>query len=147
MFALPDADRNLARQPFLEELMRTAIAILVVLLSLVGCAGTVVEKDRPSRDLSGRWAFQVATGKSLTNGVMTLVRSGSEYGGTLTTDQGDNLLKVRSAGLEVSELSVVVESPNGEVTFKGVVSADGRSFLGTVTYFNGQRFPMAGARR
>jgi hypothetical protein len=34
-----------------------------------------------------------------------------------------------------------------QLTFKGTLSADASSFQGTVTYHNGQQFPMTGTRR
>ena len=80
-------------------------------------------------------------------GAMTLVADGAQYRGTLTTDQGNNLLMVRSMMLIGTELVMTVDSPQGVVTFKGVLNADARSFDGVVTYHNGQSFPMSGVKR
>jgi hypothetical protein len=44
-------------------------------------------------------------------------------------------------------MNMLVESPNGNVTFKGTLSADAQTFQGKVTYHNGQEFPMSGRRR
>jgi hypothetical protein len=44
-------------------------------------------------------------------------------------------------------MSMVVDSPQGEVRFKGALNQDNRSFKGNVTYHNGQTFPMQGSKR
>ena len=91
--------------------------------------------------------FEVKTGNTVAHGAMTLTADGSGYRGTLTTDQGNNVLPVRSLTLAGSNMDMLVESPNGNVTFKGALSADASSFAGTVTYHNGQKFPMTGTKR
>jgi hypothetical protein len=55
---------------------------------------------------------------------MTLFADGAGYKGTLTTDQGNNVLPVRSLTVQGSALN-----------------------KGKVTYYNGQEFPMSGRRR
>lgn len=117
------------------------------LLLLSGCVGTPGRPRDSGHDLAGRWTFTVNTGRSVVQGAMTLVADGVQYQGTLTTDQGDNVLKVRSMILNGTELAMTVDSPQGVVTFKGVLNADARSFDGVVTYHNGQSFPMSGVKR
>jgi hypothetical protein len=97
--------------------------------------------------MAGDWVFEVNTGSGLAHGAMTLTADGGGYRGTLTTDQGNNVLAVRSLTVEGSSMDMLVESPNGNVTFKGSLSEDQSSFQGTVTYHNGQQFPMTGTRR
>jgi hypothetical protein len=63
------------------------------------------------------------------------------------TDQGADALPVRSVTLAGRDMAMRVESPNGDVTFRGRLDAAGRSFSGTVTYHDGRRFPMAGRRQ
>jgi len=98
-------------------------------------------------DLAGDWVFEVQTGRNVAHGAMTLVADGTAYKGTLTTDQGNNVLPVRSLTLQGSALNMLVESPNGNVTFIGTLATDARTFQGKVTYHNGQEFPMSGRRR
>lgn len=98
-------------------------------------------------DLAGGWVFNVNTGGNVVRGTMTLVADGSAFTGTLTTDQGSNVLKVRSLTLKGAEMLMIVESPQGVVSFKGALGSDRRSFEGIVTYHNGQSFPMSGARQ
>ena len=126
--------------------MKTPIACLLIFLSqLVGCAAS----PRVSApDLTGDWTFEVKTGAtSVTHGAMTITTGGQGYQGTLTTNQGNNVLPVRSLTLDGSDMNLIVESPNGNVVFKGLLNSDGRSFQGTVTYHTGQSFPMSGNKR
>ena len=126
--------------------MRLLIALCSALLLLSACAST----DRPASDrpsLAGSWVFEVQTGTNVTHGSMVLSGEKQHYTGTLTTDQGSNVLPIRSLTLDGSRMDMTVESPNGLVTFQGALGADTRTFLGTVTYYTGQSFPMSGTRR
>jgi hypothetical protein len=126
--------------------MRTLIVCLCFAVALLaGCAGTSKRETAP--DLAGDWVFEVQTGKNVTHGAMTLVADGASYKGTLTTDQGNNVLPVRSLLLQGSAMNMLVESPNGNVSFQGTLSSDAQTFEGKVTYHNGQEFPMSGRRR
>jgi hypothetical protein len=126
--------------------MKTLIACLCFATSLLtACAGSPQQSKAP--DLTGDWVFEVRTGQNVARGAMTLVADGSSYKGTLTTDQGNNVLQVRSLTLNGADMQLLVESPNGNVTFAGTLAADARAFDGKVTYHNGQVFPMSGHRR
>jgi len=126
--------------------MRLLIALCSTLWILAACAST----ERPAGDrqsLAGSWVFEVQTGTNVTHGSMVLSGEKQHYTGTLTTDQGSNVLPIRSLNLDGSRMDMTVESPNGLVTFQGTLGADTRTFLGTVTYYTGQSFPMSGSRR
>src|SRR5678815_2219936 len=125
------------------RILITCLCFAVVLSA--GCAGSPERPKAP--DLAGDWMFEVQTGQNVAHGAMTLLADGASYKGTLTTDQGNNVLPVRSLTLQGSDLSMLVESPNGNVTFKGTLAADARTFQGNVTYYNGQTFAMSGRRR
>jgi len=125
--------------------MRKLIAYLCFVALLANCADSPERPKAP--DLAGDWMFEVQTGQNVAHGAMTLLADGASYKGTLTTDQGNNVLPVRSLTLQGSDLSMLVESPNGNVTFKGTLAADARTFQGNVTYYNGQTFAMSGRRR
>jgi hypothetical protein len=126
--------------------MRTPIAYLYFAVALLtGCAASPQPAKTP--DLAGDWVFEAQTGENVAHGAMTLVADGASYKGTLTTDQTDNVLPVRSLTLQGSDLSMLVESPEGNVTFKGTLAADAQTFQGKVIYFNGQIVPMSGRRR
>ena len=123
--------------------MRTRIACLYVAVTLLaGCAA-----NPKAPDLAGDWVFEAQTGENVAHGAMTLVADGASYKGTLTTDQTDNVLPVRSLTLQGSELSMLVESPEGNITVKGTLADDAQTFQGKVIYFNGQVFAMSGRRR
>lgn len=126
--------------------MRTLIACLCIAICLLTACASGPERSK-APDLTGDWVFEVQTGKNVAHGAMTLVANGASYKGTLTTDQGSNVLPVRSLTLGGFEMDMLVESPNGNVTFKGTLAADARTFAGKVTYYNGQTFPMSGHRR
>ena len=126
--------------------MRTLIAGLCFAVALlVGCAGSPERVAAP--DVAGDWVFEVQTGKNIAHGAMTLVADGTSYKGTLTTDQTDNVLPVRSLTLQGAELSMLVESPEGNVTFKGTLADDAQTFQGQVVYYDGRTIPMSGRRR
>jgi hypothetical protein len=127
--------------------MKTIASLCLAICLLSGCAEIPPTGEATTRSLAGDWVFEVKTGNSVAHGAMTLTADGSDYRGTLTTDQGNNVLAVRSLTLAGSNMDMLVESPNGNVTFKGTLSADASSFQGTVTYHNGQQFPMTGTRR
>src|SRR5262245_17428090 len=127
--------------------MKLIASLCLALCLLSGCAENPRTNEPTTRSLAGAWVFEVKTGNSAAHGAMTLTEDGSGYRGTLTTDQGNNVLAVRSLTLAGSNMDMLVESPNGNVTFKGTLSADASSFKGTVTYHNGQQFPMTGTRR
>ena len=125
--------------------MRTQIACLCFALALLaGCAGS---PERKTPDLAGNWVFEAQTGENVAHGALTLVADGASYRGTLTTDQTDNILPVRSLTLQGSDLSMLVESPEGNITFKGTLAADAQTFQGKVIYLNGQIIPMSARRR
>ena len=126
--------------------MRTRIACLYIAVSLL--AACAANPERPKTpDLAGDWIFEAQTGENVAHGAMTLVADGASYKGTLTTDQTDNVLPVRSLTLQGAELSMLVESPEGNVTFKGILSDDAQTFQGKVTYYDGRMIPMSGRRR
>src|SRR5688572_15250804 len=120
------------------------VALSLLASVLIGCAQTAPRGK--ATNLSGHWAFEVQTGQNTVHGAMTLTGQGDIYQGTLTTDQGNNVLKIRALMLDGADMTMVVDSPQGEVRFKGALNPDARSFKGDVTYHNGQTFPMAGSR-
>ncbi len=109
-------------------------------------AAQAAPSPTPGSDLSGYWDFEVNVGQRVTVGEMTLGRSGDGYLGTLTP-KGTNTLAVRSFKLDGKGIDMVVESRDGEVTFKGTLEEDGVSMNGIVTYHHGEQFPMTARKR
>ena len=123
--------------------MRTRVACLYIAVTLLaGCAA-----NPRTPDLAGDWVFEAQTGETVAHGAMKLVADGASYRGTLTTDQTDNILPVRSLTLKGSDMSMLVESPEGNITVKGTLAEDAQTFQGKVIYYNGQTFAMSGRRR
>lgn len=122
------------------------LASLVFATALWSCASAPDSRVPLASDLSGAWRFEVDIGRSTTVGAMQLTGDRNVYKGTLTTNQGSNVLTIRSVVITDLAMVMTVDSPNGEVVFRGRLDADKRSFTGTVTYSNGQAFPMVGRR-
>src|SRR4029078_915613 len=109
--------------------MRTQIACLYIAVSLLtGCAANPGRPKTP--DLAGDWVFEAQTGENVAHGAMTLVAHGASYKGTLTTDQPDTILPVRSLILQGSNMSMLVESPERNITVKGTLADDAQTFQG-----------------
>jgi hypothetical protein len=85
------------------------------------------------RDMSGTWDFSVDAGGQIVPGELVVTRMGSGYGGTITP-QGMSQGAIRSITVTGDRMIMVVESPEGETTFNGTLSADGRSASGTLAY-------------
>jgi len=101
----------------------------------------------PVGDLSGDWRFRVdVSAERVTLGEMRLERAPTGYVGVLTTNRGDNQLPVQSFTLTGADVTMVVISPQGVVTFEGQLSDDAAAMEGTMTYHNGERYPMSVAR-
>ena len=123
--------------------MRMQSACLYIAVTLLaGCAA-----NPKTPNLAGDWVFEAQTGDNVAHGAMTLVADGANYKGTLTTDQTDNVLPVRSLTVQGSDLSMLVESPEGNITVKGTLADDAQTFQGKVIYFDGKTFAMSGRRR
>ena len=127
--------------PALRLLALIALAPLAVACSMRRTTAT------PAPDLSGAWDFDVDVGTRVTHGAFTLERRGDGYGGELTTDRGPNRLPVRSVTLARDSVAMVVESPDGIVTFRGVLAGGATAMSGMMAYHNGRLYPMTVRRR
>ena len=123
----------------LNRLKFVSIALLM--------AATPATAEDSKEGLAGLWRFDVTSPQGTTLGAMTVRKREQGYSGKLITNQGDEALDIRSIELQGTAMTMVVASPRGDVVFRGNLS-DGRyGFSGTVTYFNGQSFPMVGAKQ
>lgn len=123
------------------------VCSFLAMASLIACASAPSSGESAAPDLSGPWRFEMDIGRATkTVGEMQLTGRGQTYVGTLTTNRGNNVLPIRSLVIADRTMTMKVESPNGEVVFRGTLDADGRSFRGKVTYYDGQEFLMAGQR-
>jgi hypothetical protein len=124
------------------EILQMSNALMT---ALVGMAVAIAPAPQP--DLSGLWRFDVQTGSRITVGAMTIRADGETYKGKLITNGGVEALDIRSLTLNGQDMVMLVDSPNGAVTFRGKIGDGARSFSGTMTYFNGRTFPMAGIKQ
>jgi hypothetical protein len=135
----------------MKNLVRN-ILLLTVAASNFGCASvkshsTTVAAVAASRaNLSGRWDFRVVLGERSTPGELWLFGRGGQYTGTLTP-AGTNTLPVRSLILRQTTIAMTIDTPDGPVTFAGVVNDAGTTMQGIVTYHQGQRYPLEAKRR
>ena len=119
--------------------------MLLVMAILVAALPLFAQTAEPN--LSGYWDFSINVGERVTKGELTLGRSGDGYVGTLTP-AGTNTLGVRSLKLDANRaVALIVDTPEGVVTFDGTLGEDGKSMSGTVTYHKGQKFPMTASKR
>lgn len=127
----------------------TAVRVLGAAL-MFGSAVQLAAQAPPAPDLTGLWTFEIAVDASVTRGAMTLAPAAAEspgYRGMLITSRGPHALEIRSLTLQGPDMAMLVQAERGNVTFAGRLGADGQSFTGTITYFNGQRFPMSGRKQ
>jgi hypothetical protein len=96
--------------------------------------------------LVGRWDFSVDLGTRRTPGELWIFRRGEDLIGTLAPT-GTNTLPVRALVLRGDSAHMAVDTPEGPVTFDGVVDGSRTSLRGVVTYHQGQRYPMTAAKR
>lgn len=119
---------------------------LLSLLALAGLSACVTARGAPP-SLAGDWRFTIDTGAGrITNGRLSLAPAGRGYAGSLTTNRGDNVLPVRSFTVEGAAVRMLVQSPQGMVRFAGTLAPGARAFAGTVTYHNGQLYPLSATR-
>ena len=114
--------------------------------ALVGMAVAIAPAPAPRPDLSGLWRFDFSASR-VTLGAMTLKADGEIYKGKLITNGGIEGLDVRSLTVNGQDMVMLVDSPNGAVTFRGKLDDGARSFRGTLTYHDGRNFPMSGVKQ
>lgn len=131
--------RLLARIPI-------AATLLAATLLLASCARPSTLGQSPTPNVSGRWDFHIDLGGRTTPGEFWLWRRGHVYTGTLTP-RGTNTLPIRELVQRGLRVDLTVDTPDGPVTVVGTVQPDGASLEGTVTYHQGQRYPMTAKRR
>lgn len=126
--------------------MRMVCAALVAVVA-AACAHAGDRKAAIAPDLSGVWTFKVDVAPDrVTLGSIVLVPGEAGYKGTLTTNQGENVLPVTRFMLTGDAIEMTVESPDGVVSFVGALADSRDAFSGTVTYHNGSQYPLSASR-
>lgn len=96
-------------------------------------------------DVVGTWDFTVDAGGQTIPGEMVITRSGSAYGGTVTP-QGMSAATIRTVTISGTRVTVLIDTPDGEATFDGTMTADNRTLSGTVA-FQGQALGFNARKR
>ena len=128
-------------------MIRRSLLAALALAGLAACAAGPGGRGAAPVSLAGAWSFRIDTGGGrITLGRLQLAPAAGGYAGTLTTNRGDNVLPVPSFTVLGAEVRMRVESPQGAVTFAGALTPGARAFTGTLTYHDGQRFPLSATK-
>lgn len=93
----------------------------------------------------GTWDFTVDAGGQTIPGEMVIGRSGAAYTGTVTP-QGMSAATVRTVTINGQRVTILIDTPDGEATFDGTITADNRTMTGTVA-FQGQSLGFNARKR
>lgn len=97
-------------------------------------------------NLHGHWDFLMVPRGLASFGLMSIGFVGADYGGSLAPTRTAPVV-IRTVSLTGSSVKLVVASREGDVLFDGKLSAKGDFMCGTVTYHDGDTFPMVAHRR
>ncbi|MBY8825068.1 hypothetical protein [Sphingomonas colocasiae] len=97
-------------------------------------------------NLHGNWDFLMDVGGTPSFGLLSIGLIDGGYGGSLTPVRTAPVV-LRGITVTGDAIRMVVASREGDVLFDGRLSAKGDRMCGTVTYHNGQSFPMAAQKR
>ncbi|MGV3478577.1 MAG: hypothetical protein ACO1O3_01405 [Sphingobium sp.] len=97
-------------------------------------------------NLHGNWDFLMDVGGTPSFGLLSIGLIDGGYGGSLTPVRTAPVV-LRAITLTGDAIHMVVASREGDVLFDGRLSARGDRMCGTVTYHNGNSFPMAAQKR
>ena len=131
-FTVPAAPAALAAQP----------AAQIVVTCDAGPAAAGAEPP----NLHGNWDFLMVPRGTPSFGLMAIGFVGAEYGGMLAPTRTAPVV-VRSIALNGNSIHMVVASREGDILFDGNISAKGDYMCGTVTYHEGEKFPMVAHKR
>lgn len=124
-----------------------ALALALLAACVSGPANPAGTRAAAPASLAGDWSFRVETGEGrATLGRLSLAPAPGGYAGTLTTTQGNNVLPVRSFTVDGATVRMIVDSPQGAVTFAGALADGARAFAGTVTYHDGRGYPLTATK-
>lgn len=97
-------------------------------------------------NLHGNWDFLMDVGGTPSFGLLSIGQVDGGYGGSLTPVRTAPVV-LRRITLTGNSIHMVTASRDGDVIFNGRLSAKGDRMCGTVTYHNGQTFPMMAQKR
>ena len=114
-------------------------------IALTCDAGAAAVGGEPP-NLHGHWDFLMVPRATASFGLMTIGFVGADYGGSLAPVRTAPVV-LRKITLTRDRVQMVVASREGDVLFDGTVSAKGDLMCGTVTYHDGETFPMVAQKR
>lgn len=97
-------------------------------------------------NLHGNWDFLMDVGGTPSFGLLSIGQIDGGYGGSLTPARTAPVV-LRRITLTGNSIHMVTASRDGDVVFDGWLSAKGDRMCGTVSYHNGQTFPMLAQKR
>jgi hypothetical protein len=97
-------------------------------------------------NLHGHWDFLMVPRGTPSFGLMSIGFVGADYGGSLAPSRTAPVV-LRKITLTGNSIHMVVASREGDVLFDGKLSAKGDLMCGTVTYHEGETFPMVAQKR
>lgn len=130
------------------------LAALPVPAEVAAQSATIGVSCGPSADfagneipnLHGNWDFLMDVGGTPSFGLLSIGQVDGGYGGSLTPVRTAPVV-LRRITLTGNNIHMVTASREGDVLFNGRLSAKGDRMCGTVTYHNGQTFPMLAQKR
>lgn len=105
---------------------------------------TIAGSEIPN--LHGNWDFLMDVGGTPSFGLLSIGQIDGGYGGSLTPVRTAPVV-LRSITVTGNSIHMVTASREGDVLFDGKLSTKGDRMCGTVTYHNGQTFPMMAQKR
>lgn len=109
-----------------------------------GTGTTIAGSEIPN--LHGNWDFLMDVGGTPSFGLLSIGQIDGGYGGSLTPVRTAPVV-LRSITVTGNSIHMVTASREGDVLFDGRLSTKGDRMCGTVTYHNGQTFPMMAQKR
>jgi hypothetical protein len=109
-------------------------------------AGAAATPGSESPNLHGHWDFLMVPRATPSFGLMSIGFVGADYGGSLAPVRTAPVV-LRKISLSGNRVHMVVASREGDVLFDGKLSAKGDYMCGTVTYHEGETFPMVAQKR
>ena len=114
--------------------------------AVLNCSAGEAAAGGEAPNLHGNWDFLMVPRGIPSFGLMSIGFVGADYGGSLAPTRTAPVV-LRNIKLTGNNIHMVVASREGDVLFDGKLSAKGDYMCGTVTYHEGEKFPMIAHRR
>jgi hypothetical protein len=112
----------------------------------VNCGAEAASTTGEAPDLHGTWDFLMDVGGTPSFGLLSIGLIDGGYGGSLTPSRTAPVV-LRRITVTGTTVRMIVASREGDVLFDGRLPAKGDRMCGTVTYHDGNTFPMVAQKR